>query len=63
MASLSDQERKQLGYSSYRIPLNFVPERFGEGLECAASVAMGVRQKRLGIMDRALLGVTASYAR
>jgi glycosyltransferase involved in cell wall biosynthesis len=63
MASLSDQERKQLGDNSYRIAANFAPERFGEGLERAASVAMGVPQKRFGVMDRALLLVTAGYAR
>jgi 1,2-diacylglycerol 3-alpha-glucosyltransferase len=63
MASLSDQERKQLGDNSYRIAANFAPERFGEGLERAASVALGVPQKRFGVMDRALLLVTASYAR
>ena len=63
MASFPDEERKQLGDNSYRIAANFAPERFGEGLERAASVAMGVRQKRFGIMDRALLVVTASYAR
>jgi glycosyltransferase involved in cell wall biosynthesis len=63
MASLSDEERKQLGYNSYRIAANFAPERFGEGLERAASVAMEVPQKTFGVMDRALLLVTASYAR
>jgi 1,2-diacylglycerol 3-alpha-glucosyltransferase len=63
MASLSDQERKHLGDNSYRIAANFAPERFGEGLERAASVAMGVSQKRFGVMDQALLLVTASYAR
>ncbi|MGC1322062.1 MAG: glycosyltransferase [Candidatus Udaeobacter sp.] len=63
MASLSDQERKQLGDNSYRIASNFAPERFGEALERAASVAMEVPQKRFGVMDRALLLVTASYAR
>jgi glycosyltransferase involved in cell wall biosynthesis len=63
MASLSDEERKHLGDNSYRIAANFAPECFGEGLERAASVAMGVPQKRFGVMDRALLLVTASYAR
>ncbi|MEP6585191.1 MAG: glycosyltransferase [Candidatus Udaeobacter sp.] len=63
MASLSDQDRKRLGDNSYRIAANFAPERFGEGLERAGSVAMGVPQKRFGIMDRALLLVTASYGR
>jgi len=63
MASLSDEERKHFGDNSYRIATKFAPERFGEGLERAASVAMGVRQKRFGIIDRALLLVAASYAR
>jgi|SRR5262245_11949174 len=63
MASLSDQERKHLSENSYRIAAHFAPERFGEGLERATSVAMGVPQKRLGLMDRALLLVTANYAR
>jgi glycosyltransferase involved in cell wall biosynthesis len=62
-ASLSDQERKQLGDNSYRIAANFAPERFAEGLERAASAAMGLPQKTFGVMDRALLLVTASYAR
>jgi glycosyltransferase involved in cell wall biosynthesis len=63
MASLSDEERKQLGENSYRIAANFAPERFGEGLERAARMAMGVPQKKFGLMDRALLHVTASYSR
>jgi glycosyltransferase involved in cell wall biosynthesis len=63
MASLSDQERKHLGDNSYRIAANFAPERFGEGLGRAASVAMGVSRERFGVMVRALLLVTASYAR
>jgi 1,2-diacylglycerol 3-alpha-glucosyltransferase len=62
MASLSDEERKRLGDNSYRIAANFAPEHFGEGLERAASVAMGIPKKRFGVMDRALLLVTASYA-
>jgi hypothetical protein len=63
MASLSNEERKHLGNNSYLIAENFAPERFGEGLERAASVAMGAPQKELGVIDRALLLVTASYAR
>jgi 1,2-diacylglycerol 3-alpha-glucosyltransferase len=63
MASLSDEERKQLGDNSFRIAANFAPECFGEGFERAVSLAMGVPQKRFGVMDRALLLVTASYAR
>ena len=53
MASLSDEDRKQLGDNGYRIAANFAPELFGEGLERAARVAMGVPQKRFGVMDRA----------
>jgi glycosyltransferase involved in cell wall biosynthesis len=63
MASLSDQERRRIGENSYRIAANFAPERFGEGFERAASMAMEVPQKRFGVMDRALLLVAASYAR
>src|SRR5882724_9387609 len=63
MALLSDQERKHMGDISYSIAANFAPERFSEGLERAASVATGIPQKRFGVMDRALLLVTASYAR
>jgi glycosyltransferase involved in cell wall biosynthesis len=63
MASLSDDELQQLGDNSYRIAANFGPDRFGEGLERAARVAMGVPQRRFGVIDRALLLVTANYAR
>ena len=63
MASLSDEERKHLGDNSYRIAANFAPERFGEGLERAATMAMEVPHKRFGVMDRALLFITASYGR
>jgi glycosyltransferase involved in cell wall biosynthesis len=62
MAALPDQERKHLGDNSYGIAGNFAPERFGEGLERAASMAMEVPQKRFGVMDRALLLVATSYA-
>jgi glycosyltransferase involved in cell wall biosynthesis len=63
MASLSENERRNLSDASYRISANFAPERFGEGLERAVRAAMEVPQKRFGVMDRALLFVTASYAR
>ena len=62
MASLSDQARKNLGDNSYGIASHFAPKRFGEGLERAASVAMGAPQKRFGVINRALLLVTASCA-
>jgi glycosyltransferase involved in cell wall biosynthesis len=63
MASLSDEERKHFGEISHRIAVNFAPERFGEGLERAVSAAMEVPQKRFGVMNRALLLVTANCAR
>jgi hypothetical protein len=63
MASLSDAERKDFGDNSYGIAANFAPERFGEGLERATSIAMETPQKRFGVIDRALLLVTANYAR
>jgi glycosyltransferase involved in cell wall biosynthesis len=63
LASLSHGERKQLSDNSYEIAANFSPERFGKGLEQAANIAMRVPQKRFGVMGRALLFVTASYAR
>jgi glycosyltransferase involved in cell wall biosynthesis len=63
MASLSDEARSQLGDKSYEIAANFAPERFGEGLERAASMALRGPQKGFGILDRALLLGTASYAR
>ena len=55
--------RKRLGENSYRIAAKFAPERFGEGLQRAASVAMEIPQKRFGIMDRALLLAGAKFAR
>ena len=63
MASLSDQERRELGQKSYKIAADFVPERFSDGLQRAVNVAIENPQKRFGMMDRALLFVTASYAR
>jgi hypothetical protein len=63
LASLSDEERKHLGDASSRIAANFAPERFGEGLERAVSVAMERRQKRFGVMDRGLLIAAAKYGR
>jgi glycosyltransferase involved in cell wall biosynthesis len=63
MASLSDAERKDLGDNSYRIAAKFAPERFGEGLQRAATVAMEIPQKRIGVMDRTLLVAGARFAR
>jgi 1,2-diacylglycerol 3-alpha-glucosyltransferase len=63
MASLSDEQRRQLGDTSYRIAANFAPDRFGEGLERAVTMALNHRQKRLGVTDRALLFVAARFGR
>src|SRR6266498_659162 len=63
MASLSDNERKKLADASYRIAANFGPERFGDGLEQAASVAMQLKQKKFGVIDRALVFAAARYGR
>lgn len=61
MAALPDQERKHLGDNSYRIAANFAPERFSEGLERAASMAMGIPRNRFGVVDRALLFAASKY--
>jgi glycosyltransferase involved in cell wall biosynthesis len=63
MASLSDEQRRQLGDASYRIAANFAPERFGEGLESAVNMAMGAPHKGFGVMDRGLLMAAAKYGR
>ena len=63
MGSLSDLQRKHFSKNSYGISANFGPGRFGEGLKRAATVAKEVPQKRFGLMDRALLLVTAGFAR
>jgi 1,2-diacylglycerol 3-alpha-glucosyltransferase len=63
MASLSDQERKQLGENSYSVATNFAPQRFGEGLKRAAATATAFPKKRFGVIDRVFLQITASYVR
>jgi len=63
MASLSADERRRLGDASYRIAANFAPDRFGEALEQAATTAIELRQKRFGVIDRALLFAAAKYGR
>ena len=41
----------------------FGPDRFGEGLERAARMAIEVKQKRFGVIDRALLLAAATLQR
>ena len=54
MASLSDEKRRRLGDASYRIAANFTPERFGEGLEQAAQVALN-QPRRASLLCRTLV--------
>jgi glycosyltransferase involved in cell wall biosynthesis len=54
MASLSDDERKSLGDASYRISSNFVPDRFGEGLEQATQLALN-SPRRGSLLGRTLI--------
>ena len=63
LASLSDEERNQLGQASYKIAANFAPERFGEGLEEAARIAVESPQKKFGVSNRALLLGAAKFGR
>ena len=63
MASLSDEERKNLGDASYSIAATFAPERFGEGLERAATVAVNDARRTVGVIDRALLFATGRFGR
>ena len=61
MTTLADDERRRLADSSYGIAANFSPERFGEGLDRAARVAMELAPRRFGVIDRALLFAGARY--
>jgi glycosyltransferase involved in cell wall biosynthesis len=54
MASLSDDERKDLSDASYRISANFAPEYFGEGLEKAAALALK-HPRKASLIVRALM--------
>lgn len=63
MTALSDDERKQLAEVSYVIAANFAPDRFGEGLEQAAKMAMNLKQRKIGLTSRALLRAAARYGR
>jgi glycosyltransferase involved in cell wall biosynthesis len=63
MATLSDDDRRRLGDASYKIAANFVPERFGEGLERGVRMALELTPRRSGVIDRALLFAAARYCR
>jgi 1,2-diacylglycerol 3-alpha-glucosyltransferase len=55
MASLSDDERDRLGHASRRIATNLRPNRFGEGLKCAATMAIDLPRRKFRAFDRAIL--------
>jgi len=61
MTTLADDERRRLADSSYTIAANFSPERFGDGLDRAARMAMELAPRRFGVIDRALLFAGARY--
>jgi glycosyltransferase involved in cell wall biosynthesis len=63
MATLSDDDRRRFADASYKIAANFAPERFGDGLERAARMALELTSRRSGIVDRALLFAAAKYCR
>jgi 1,2-diacylglycerol 3-alpha-glucosyltransferase len=63
MASLSREDLEHFGDASCRIAAPFAPDRFGEGLEQAVSVAMKLTPKKFGAMERALLFTGARYGR
>jgi glycosyltransferase involved in cell wall biosynthesis len=63
MASLSEHDLECFAETSRGIAARFAPDRFGEGLESAAMTAITLRQKRFGLMDRALLFAAATYGR
>jgi 1,2-diacylglycerol 3-alpha-glucosyltransferase len=55
MASLSDDERESLGHASRRIATNLEPNRFGEGLKRAATMAIDLPRRKFRAFDRAIL--------
>ena len=55
MASLSDDERDRLGHASRRIATNLRPNRFGEGLKRAATMAIDLPRRKFRAFDRAIL--------
>jgi glycosyltransferase involved in cell wall biosynthesis len=63
MTSLSVDERKRFADASRRISEAVAPQRFGEGLERAAQVAMSDAPKNFGMIDRALLLAVRTFGR
>jgi glycosyltransferase involved in cell wall biosynthesis len=63
MASLPDQDLQDFGEASRRIAARFGPDRFAEGLERAATMAIHAAPKKFGALDRALLLAAATCGR
>jgi 1,2-diacylglycerol 3-alpha-glucosyltransferase len=61
MASLSGNEREQLGRASRSIAAMFEPKQFGEGLKQAAELAIALPRKRLGMFDHTILSAAMRY--
>jgi 1,2-diacylglycerol 3-alpha-glucosyltransferase len=61
MSKLSYEERQKLADVSYTIAANFSPERFGEGLDRAVTMAMELPQRRSGVIDWTLLFGASKY--
>jgi glycosyltransferase involved in cell wall biosynthesis len=55
MASLSDSKRASFEAMSRKIATRFGPDRFGEGLEQAARMAIALSPKKLRTLDRVIL--------
>ena len=55
MAWLSDHDLECFAEASRRIAARFRPDRFAEGLERAATMAIHATPKKFGALDRALL--------
>jgi glycosyltransferase involved in cell wall biosynthesis len=63
MASLSDDERERLGHASRRIATNLRPNRFGEGLKRAATMAIDLPRRKFRAFDSAILFGATRYRR
>jgi hypothetical protein len=63
MASLSDDDREHLGGMSRTIAAQLEPERFGEGLADAGTMAINLSRERLRQFDRALLFAVMRFRR
>lgn len=57
MAEMRQEERKAMGEASRRMIADWGPERFAQGAEYAAQVAMSASRKRFRILDRILLEI------